>query len=91
MKVYWSVQTDGSISPSNLSTKSVPFVPEPPTKNTTFGIPNIRSFKMAALNNASLPKYIYQLRNYITSKPADILPINETRLDFSFSWYQILL
>lgn len=39
---------------------------------------------MAALNIASLPKYIDELRNYMTSRPIDILAINETRLDFSF-------
>ena len=40
---------------------------------------------MAELNIASLPKYIDKLRNYMTSKAVDILAINETRLDISFS------
>ena len=41
---------------------------------------------MAALNIASLSKHscIDELRNYMISKPVDILAINETRLDCSF-------
>ena len=80
-----SSQTDGSISPSNLRTKSISVVTEPATKNVTFGIPNTRGFKMAALNIASLPKYIEELRNYMTSKSVDILAIDETHLDSLFS------
>ena len=36
---------------------------------------------MAALNIASLPKYIEELRNYMSSTPVDILAIKKTRLD----------
>ena len=39
---------------------------------------------MAAINIASLPKHIDELRNYMISKPVDILAINKTRLDGSF-------
>ena len=40
---------------------------------------------MAAINIASLPKHIDELRNYMISTPVDILAINETHLDGSFS------
>ena len=52
--------------------------------NTDF-INSSAGFKIAALNIASLPKHIDELRLYTISQPADILAINETRLDSSVS------
>ena len=51
----------------------------------TLGLPNVRGFKIAALNIASLPGHIDELKTYMALKPVDILAVNETRLDDSVS------
>ena len=51
----------------------------------TLGLPNVRGFKIAALNIASLPGHIEELKTYMALKPVDILAVNETRLDDSVS------
>ena len=51
----------------------------------TLGLPNVRGFKIAALNIASLPGHIKELKTYMAVRPIDILAVNETRLDDSVS------
>jgi len=40
-----------------------------------------RGFKLAALNTASIPGHIEELRIYMNLKCIDILAVNKTRLD----------
>ena len=42
----------------------------------TLGLPNVRGFKIAALNIASLPGHIEELKTYMALKPIDILAVN---------------
>ena len=51
----------------------------------TLGLPNVRGFKIAALNIASLPGHIEELKTYMALKPIDIQAVNEARLDDSVS------
>ena len=51
----------------------------------TLGIPNVRGFKIAALNIASLLGHVEELRTYVALKSVDIVAVNETRLDDSVS------
>ena len=44
-----------------------------------------RGFKIAALNNTSIPDHIDELQIYMNSKCIDILVVNETRLDHTIS------
>ena len=46
---------------------------------------NLKGFRIASLNIASLTKYIDQLRGYLVNKPVDIFCINESRLDSTVS------
>ena len=57
--------------------------------NPSFTLPKARGFKIAAINITILPKYIDQLRTYMLNQPADILAINESRLDSSISSKEI--
>ena len=45
----------------------------------------LKGFRIAHLNITSIPKYIEQLRLYLSNKPVDVFTINETRLDESIS------
>ena len=51
----------------------------------TLCLPNVRGFKIAALNIASLPGHIEELKTYMALKPIDIPSVSETRLDDSVS------
>ena len=65
--------------------------------NTTSGlnffkeIDSVKGFKMACLNITSLIKHIDELRLIMTSRPFDILVINETRLDDSINDSEVSL
>jgi hypothetical protein len=48
-----------------------------------FKIPNVRGFKMAFLNIASLPKHIDEFRIYMSVQTFDLIAFNETRLNTS--------
>ena len=55
------------------------------------GLPQLKGFKIAALNIASLIRHIDELRFHMATKYVDILILNETRLDNNVdpSEYQI--
>ena len=46
---------------------------------------NLRGFRMAMLNIASLPKHLGEIHFLLHNKKLDILILNETRLDSSIS------
>ena len=52
-------------------------------------IPNERGFKMAFLNIVSLPKKLDEIRHSMYHKNIDLLALNETRLDLSFTDNQV--
>ena len=54
-------------------------------KQTDFNLPKHRGFKIAFLNIASLSKHIDELRLNMQHQYLDILVLNETRLDETFS------
>jgi exonuclease III len=44
-------------------------------------MPNVRGFKIASLNIASLPKHIDELRIVMSNNDIDVLANNESRMD----------
>ena len=50
-----------------------------------------RGFKLAALNIASIPAHIDELRIYMNSKCIDILAVNETPLDHTISSGEVIV
>ena len=44
-------------------------------------MPNVRGFKIASLNTASLPKHIDELRIVMSNNDIDVLANNESRMD----------
>ena len=69
------------LNPNNLSSKhEISNFPE-----TLNSIPNERGFKMAFLNNVTLPSKIDEIRHSVCKKNIDLIAFNETRLDQSIS------
>ena len=63
----------------------------PKSTSISHTLNNLRGFKLAHLNIASIPKHIDQLKVLLLNKPVDIFSINETRLDDTISSEEIFL
>ena len=61
----------------------------PKSTSISHTLNNLRGFKLAHLNIASIPKHIDQLKVLLLNKPVDIFSISETRLDDAISSEEI--